>query len=305
MKLLFYILIFFITGEIIFQIDFYINNRKINDIPAIIGNNKSDNKQSKIFLLGDSYTKGLGISPELRIANQLKIPGYRLLDSSHSGDNWANYISIIKNMESAIDSGDIIVIGVNWNDINFNTGSIISIIRMDYLQKKSNLNTKKLTENTRPRSLIAFVRSIYGISKLISVLSGNIQNLLKRKGMPLPIGDFHYFRTKAYTEKRGELTAAMQYIQRINNSKGINTILYLMPDFNLTKRKDYFKTFIEFFETFNNKQNLLIINGVENFDTARDGIYCISIQDGHPNGLAHKEIAKQISNSIFTGVLAH
>jgi len=200
MKVFLYLIIFLFLGELIFQLNYFMSNVAISDT-LNQSNKQFDNSPNKIFLLGDSYTKGLGIKSEMKLSSLIKLNNYQLIDSSSSGDNWADYASIMINIKNEIESESIIIIGVNWNDVAFNSGAIKKILNPSFGPIQIENQGIDVRSNTNPNAFIVFVRFLYAKSKLISFLSANIQNLLKRKGMPLPIGDFHYYRTKAYQEK--------------------------------------------------------------------------------------------------------
>lgn len=302
MKKILYIILFLLIGEIILQIDFKLNNIEVKD-EVSAGPIAFDETKPKVYLLGDSYTKGLGIPTDSKLVNLLNHESFSIIDSSHSGDNWADYLSILKVIRSTIKPGSFIVIGVNWNDVAFYPGSISSIInQVDTLNKEDTvIVNSQVRENVKPQaqSLMSYVRLLYTKSKLFSFLSANTQNLLKRKGLALPLGDFHYFRKVAYYEKQQELEQLMDFIVKMNVEKNVQTILYLMPDFNLTNQTKYFDSFTNFFLHYNGKKRIHIINGIKDFQNSKDGYYCLSIHDGHPNGKAHLNIASSINKLIY------
>ena len=127
MKVFLKILAFLIIGEIIFQIHVRLGVNEIKDIQKTKEGNTNPISGGKIYLLGDSYTKGLGVKKENRIANRINVPGYIVIDSSQAGDNWSDYIRIIKSLDQQLQPNDFIVIGVNWNDVNFKKGLITKI----------------------------------------------------------------------------------------------------------------------------------------------------------------------------------
>ena len=238
-----------------------------------------------ILLLGDSFTKGLGIGENDRIANQLRSKGLSVIDSSKSGDNWTDYYRTLITFEQ-FDSVDFLVIGVNWNDVGFPVGQILNSSG-----KKDTIKPRELKHVNTEKGIKSIIPNIYA-SKLISTLSGNIQNKLKRMGYPLPIGNFHYFRTDAYKEHRQDLDLVYSKFLELSSVYDVNIILYLMPDFNLLNRPEYFETFTDGFNY--NNSSVYVINGIDKFKDAKDGEYCISIQDGHPNADASKKIASEI-----------
>lgn len=298
MKTFIKILVFLLIGEVVFQVHKYAAIKHINDVADTLDKPITlDTNVNNIFLLGDSYVKGLGIPNESRISSNIQKNGYVVSDHSHSSDNWADYVDKIKANTENFKNGDIIVIGVNWNDVDFNKGAI------DYVlfppDSDADSTTKKsLLKNTRNKGIRKAIHFLYRNSAMISFLSSNLQNTLKRHGMPLPIGSFHYYKEKAYHTQKKELDLAMDYLLILSRKHNLNIVLYLLPDFNLTKNTSYFKDFTDYFNQYKNEERFIIVNGVEYYKHAKDGEYCMSIHDGHPNAKAHMSIATQINNCI-------
>ena len=296
MKKILYIIakciVFLILGELIFRFENSLVNHEIRDFKKEIVDTEFSNKKYdlNVLLLGDSFTKGLGIEANYRIASQIRSREIRVVDSSRSGDNWVDYYRNIIQFES-LDTIDFVVIGVNWNDVGFPVGAI-----HDYLLNAETSSTGELKHVNVKKGINGLIPNIYS-SKLISTLSGNVQNQLKRIGCPLPIGNFHYFRTKAYPEHSNDFKVIWSDFNKIIDTSDTEILLYLMPDFNLTQRVEYFNTFVQ--EMNNYKSNVHIINGIEKFRNAQEGEYCISVQDGHPNAAASKKIANEIMEFIF------
>ncbi|MCB0695807.1 MAG: hypothetical protein KDC07_00500 [Chitinophagaceae bacterium] len=292
------ILAFILLGEFIFQVHKHWGIEQVNDITDQQENStKPANTPNTIYLLGDSYTKGLGIKKENRLINTINVDGYYVADYSHSSDNWVDYIGKIRSIEKELTTGDIIVIGVNWNDVSFNKGSINKLFSLQH-SDSNKAEIKKLGKNTQPKGIRNIVHFLYRNSAMINFLSSNIQNTLRRKGIPLPIGDFHYLKEIAYTEKKDEMNRAMNYLQTVNKIHNTTIILYLMPDFNLTKNIGYFKNFRQYFLQFTSANGITVLDGPEMFIDADDGYYCISTHDGHPNDKAHILMGRQISSII-------
>ncbi len=306
MKTALKILIFIALGELIFQAHKHWGIEQVNDIADDTTNLiKPPSATNTIYLLGDSYTKGLGVAKENRLVNSINVPGYFVADYSHSSDNWADYTAIIQSLEPQFVPGDYIVIGVNWNDIQFNKGAINYLIDSASVKTDNKqVNAKTIRKNTKPKGLRKYVHFFYRNSAMTSFLSSNIQNTLKRHGMPLPVGDFHYLKEVAYEEKKDEMTRVMNYLQTVVSENNINVILYLMPDFNLTKNIGYFKSFNRFFNQYQNTKGISVIDGPTLFVNSPDGYYCLSVHDGHPNDSAHVQMAKHIHNDI-TSINTH
>lgn len=300
MKTLFKIVLIIVVGELVFQMHKHWGTKEVNDIPDAIPSQIGSLSVNTIFLLGDSYTKGMGVQKANRIVNNIKYADKQVLDYSHSSYNWADYIKVIQStILPLLKPEDVIVIGVNWNDVGFKNGAIKYLLNP---QKDTLKNEHKpeILKKEKPNGLRGIIHFFYRNSAMISFLSSNIQNMLRQKGIPLPIGDFHYYKELAYDEKSMELDMAMSYLQALNEQKEVHTILYLMPDFNLTKRVEYFNDYRYFFKKYNGQNGIIVLDGLQYFADAADGYYCISKHDGHPNDSAHLKIAQEITNALHS-----
>lgn len=302
MKTLFKILVILAIGELVFQLHKHWGVEQVNDIPTTTIMQVDTSSANTIFLLGDSYTKGMGVKEANRIVNNIHLNNHHIADYSHSSHNWADYINVIKKeITPRLKPQDVIVIGVNWNDVNFKKGSIDFILHpeVDTTLSKGK-KTTELLKKTKPTGFRGIVHFFYRNSAMVNFLSSNIQNTLRRKGIPLPIGDFHYYKEIAYHEKGSELDSIMTFLKELNNQHQVYTLLYLMPDFNLTKNIEYFEDFTRYFGKYNEKNGIIILDGPSYFQHTKDGHYCISKHDGHPNDDAHQSIARQINKALKT-----
>ena len=277
---------FLLTGEFVFRVESSLVKHEVLDVRNNNSEYSLSSEGSNILLLGDSFTKGLGITENDRIANQLRDKGLGVIDSSTSGDNWVDYYRKILQFQQ-MDTVDFIVIGVNWNDVGFPTGSLVN-----YTKNLEILPPGELKHKNTKKGIARIIPNIYA-SKLASTLSSYFQNELKRAGFPLPVGNFHYFRTEAYKEHSKDFEVIYSKFSELTSVYDLKIILYLMPDFNLLNRPEYFKTFSDEFSF--HRSNVYVINGLDSFKGNKDGEYCISIHDGHPNAVASKKIALDIS----------
>ena len=249
--------VFLLTGELIFRVENYLVDHEVLDVKPNQDNSDYNPlaESTKLLLLGDSYTKGLGIKESDRIFNQLKEQSFGVIDSSTSGDNWTDYYRKIVQFQH-MDTLDFIVIGVNWNDVDFPVGQIVNFTNPD-IASPGELEHDNTKNGTR-----RFISNIYN-SKLVSTLSSFLQYELKRAGYPLPIGHFHYFRTQAYKEHHQDFEVVYSKLSELISAYDLKVTLYLMPDFNLLNRPEYFRTFINEFSF--NQSNIYVINGLTSF----------------------------------------
>lgn len=282
------ILTFILVGELVFRFEKSIVNHEIYDHDTIQIPFYEQNSELNILLLGDSFTSGLGISSADRISNQIRARGIGVLDSSKSGNNWLDYFEQITHYQG-YDTTDFIVIGVNWDDVGFSIGAIRELVRGE------SFNADFYFSENNKNSEFKGIRKIY-YSRLFSTLSAYVQSQMKRNGFPLPLGDFHYRRTTAYMDHAKDFEIIWSTLEDLVDTTNTEVLLYLMPEFNLTNRAYYFDNFVK--EMSMRPPEIHVLNGIEDFSSSRDGEFCISIYDGHPNAAASKKIAKDIVEYI-------
>lgn len=242
---------------------------------------KTNNLNSKIFFLGDSYAYGMGIDSKYRFSNIFYSKTHDLINLSQPGNSWGDYLRKIKEIENHLKENDFIYIGVNWDDI-------------DSTNPNEFLSSKNVVNQNHDKT---FIQKIYSNSSLFRFLSVQIQNNLKRLGYPLPIGRFNYYRKKAYVEKKQDLDNIMIYLEEVSKNNNIYIILYLMPNFNHLEHQHYMKSFHDYFLSLK-YQKILIYNGHNDFLNPKEKYY-IDIFDGHPNKNAHLIMSKYLEDKII------
>lgn len=135
-------LAFIVGGEIIFSLDKLIRgeNKIEEDIVQESQELNELNCNKKLFLLGDSYTAGQGLPKGNRIADLIKFEDYCLINQSKGGDDWINYYKKYKKIIDSSNPGDIVIIGVNWNDILYSNQEFTN---KDKISNKSKTVDKK------------------------------------------------------------------------------------------------------------------------------------------------------------------
>ena len=294
-KKIYFVFFFLIIGEI-FAIISYSFNKTFKQEVKIKDTEKSTNYDNSIYLLGDSYVAGYGISNADKISSLLKdINYYNIYDKSKGGNNWINYLKTISENKNIFKEGDILVLMVNWNDILYNQSEFNKLFIKSY---DDDLISSSPKNNKIKRSKIkSLILKTYAISKLASFISSNIQNFIRRKGILLPIGDFYYLSQIGYEQKKSDMEKVFKNLDYVALNKKIKVIIYLLPDYNLLNQPQFYKKFVEVFEG-NGFSSLNIIDGVDQFKYKKDGYYCLSIHDGHPNSKAHELIADTLNNFI-------
>lgn len=299
LRKVYFIFFFILIGEIfaIISANFvktYRQEVKIKDIEEPI------NYDNSIYLFGDSYVNGYGISNEDKISSLLKDTNYyNVYDKSKGGYNWINYLDIIADNQNFFEESDLLVLMVNWNDVLYNQNDFNQFFKKSHKDSSTSENSLEGHKRFKIKrsKLKKLILEIYSISKLASFLSSNIQNFFRRNGILLPIGDFYYLSEIAYEEKKSEMGKIFSTLDYVALSKKIDIIIYLLPNYNLLNQPQYFKKFVEVFKN-NGFNSLKIIDGVDQFKNKKDGYYCLSIHDGHPNSRAHELIADTLKNFI-------
>jgi hypothetical protein len=286
-KPIFLSILFILIGEIVFKLDEVLRGE--HAIQEEISSKKLPNHNKKceynIYLLGDSYTAGQGIPKGMKISDILEFEGYCIINQTKGGDDWIDYYKKYLKIINECSKGDIVIIGINWNDILYKGNEYLYKDSV-YIQNVTSKPIKTHTPHHKP-----WYRKLYSTSKLASTLSSNIQNTLKRHGMALPIGDFHYLNKKGYAERKIQLDEILSKIDSLNQIKKINCILYLMPEYNLLDNKKYFENYINYY---NQKkiESIVVIDGFDDFNYEKGQDFMLSVHDGHPNFKAHEIISK-------------
>ena len=299
LRKVYFIFFFILIGEIfaIISANFvktYRQEVKIKDIEESI------NYDNSIYLFGDSYTVGYGISNEDKISSILKdINYYNVYDKSKGGYHWIDYLDIIADNQNFFKEGDLLVLMVNWNDVLYNQNDFNRFFKKSH--KDSSTSETSLQGHKRSKikrsKLKKLILKIYSTSKLANFISGNIQNFIRRNGILLPIGDFYYLSEIAYDQKESDMEKIISTLDYVALSKKVDIIIYLHPNYNLLSYPKYLKKFVAAFKD-KGFSSLKIIDGVNQFKNKKDGYYCLSIHDGHPNGNAHRIIADTLKNFI-------
>ena len=284
-KIFFYSFLILVVGEITIRLNLYFSevNKVFPETNRI--KYKNDSLLNNIFVIGDSYTAGGGIEPTKKIINQIDKIGYNIYDLSASGDNWSDYVFKLKENEKNIKKGDIIFVGVNWNDVDFKTESLDII----FSKKNKEIINSNVFENENSDR---FILKFYSKVELIRYLSATIMDNLKLIGYPLPVGTFNYFRKYAYSEKEKDLDRIIDYLVALSDTKESKIILYMMPNFNLLHQKKYMYNFHKYFLP-KHTNSILVFDGHSDFEDLSVQYY-IDLFDGHPNELAHTVIADKI-----------
>jgi|688.fasta_scaffold1095629_1 hypothetical protein len=180
-----FIFIFFVTsGEIIFRLDEVIrgSNHISEEKTNIDYGTEPINCKRNIFLIGDSYTAGQGIPIGYRISDLIKFQDYCLINRTKGGDDWLDYYQKYQKIFKECNNGDIVIIGVNWNDILYSDIEYQNKDNFDMIKQNSLTITDK---QTLPKKNKPWYRYLYTSSKLVNTLSSNIQNTLKRHNLAL------------------------------------------------------------------------------------------------------------------------
>lgn len=286
-KPIFLSILFILIGELVFKLDEVL--RKVHaiqeEIPSIKPPKQNAECEYNIYLLGDSYTAGQGIPKGMKISDILEFEGYCLIDQTKGGDDWIDYYKKYLKIINECNKNDIVIIGINWNDILYKENEYLFRDSV-YIQNIISKPIKTQTQHQKP-----FYRKLYTSSKLASTLSSNIQNTIKRHGLALPIGDFHYLNKKGYAERKFQLDEILSKIDSLNRINKINCILYLMPEYNLLDNKKYFENYINYYNQ-KNIESIVVMNGFDDFNFEKGQDFMLSVHDGHPNSKAHEIIAK-------------
>jgi hypothetical protein len=291
LKFIIIVTYFLVSGEIIsrFANHFLSKSYKVND--ELISETDDVTNKNKIYLFGDSFVLGGGIKKEDRLANILdKVDQFKLVNLARPGHTYPNFIKGVLGIEDSIKQGDIILLGINYRSIvSLSKGKVKQIISNREMIEN---NSKQLNSNNK------YIRNNFE-SKLIQFLKLNIRNTLLREGIMLPFGSFYKLYNQYYNDQViNEIRMGLEYIDHLSKNNNIRTYIYLIPDFNLLSQFKYFEQYISIYKN-SNFENIFILNGFDHFKNDHEGKYFISTMDAHPNGEAHKLMARKITEVIY------
>lgn len=319
-KVIFYIIIFIIIGELLIRIDkkFLILKNSTIQIEAIIEESsvkkeidnssfKIDSSQYRILVIGDSYINGGGIDSKEKFSKKLSqsIEDTNLINknllvldvsrpSNNTMDNFATFLHYQPKFRP-----HVIIWAYNFNDI---IGGISAQLK-EKDPKKLNSNPPKRLPKER-KGPKALMKSIYSYSELLRHLSTELQKELKVNGIVLPFGDFYYLIEKAYSKEDKnwfETKQILNNVVEICRESNTKFILYNMPEFNLLQEENLFSKIDDAFDNYSKSNKYITyINGRDDFEGVVDDTYLISKYDGHPNKLAHAIIANRIAEIILS-----
>lgn len=314
-----YLLIFISVGELIVRIDkkfFVLNNEPVRINTKIEetaikteidnGNFILDTNQIRILVVGDSYIHGGGIDPKEKFSRKLD----EMLKSSNIILNEVNVLDISRPYNNTLDNFNsfshykerfkphVVFWAYNFNDI---LGGIKLNDSATFNSDISNVSPPKRLPKKLTR-LKKFTKSFYASSELSRFISKKIQNELKLKGVVLPIGDFYFLTSKAYQNDKVDWRETIKMLTQVKDWCSLNQakfIFYKMPEFNLLDVDNLFSQIDKSFDNFISKnEDIIYINGFEDFQTDSRSQFFISKYDGHPNATAHKIIAERIGKLI-------
>lgn len=316
-KILIYIAIFFITGEVMIRFDEsytpLVDNRIVKiatdieltpELEMIKNNNFIFNdKDLRIMVLGDSYIHGGGIDFENNFSQQLKkmfekknlnVNKTWVLDvsrpSSNNLDNNLAYFNFVEKFNP-----NIVILGYNLNDIE------------GELEKKdlefSNINnlSKNQPSGALTKSLIGKIYKVVQTSHLLNYVIRKAHRKLNQYGIIIPNSKFDinmksYYQNKEIWQKSKILLR--EVIEHARNN-GIQLIVYKFPEINMLEYPQLFAKANESIKIFfNDYPSVIYMDGSKFFEGEKSEKFILSKYDGHPNERGHKKMATDVFNII-------
>lgn len=315
-KVLIYLFIFFIIGELMIRFDesytILEENRMVKistDIEITqeyqLLKNKSfvfNKNDLRIMVLGDSYIHGGGIEFKDNFSQQLKkifqkesntFDNIWVLDvsmpDSNNFDNNKSYFQFVDEFKP-----NIVILGYNMNDVNGN---------LDKQKNQTEIEnfTKIKTSGGESRSVIRKIYNFIYQSHLAHYVMHNSHNELKSYGLVIRNSNFD-ITMRSYFENRENWQKSKILLREIiddTRKKNIQLIVYKFPEINLLEYPQLFTDVNESIKSFfDGYPSVIYMDGMETFKGDDSKQYILSKYDGHPNEKAHYKMAKSVFKTI-------
>ena len=321
------------------------NNQKIQkafDLDSFPQNYKISKDQYRVLVIGDSYIKGIGINTNQQFSNifldslkKIMPSPYKpdVLNLSQSGNTFIENYALFNNYSQKFKPNTILWFH-NLSDLNlfFNEASIDyqtktvvfndkDLANRDYnkfiLENHRIKNVNNITPNEKitnyHRGLIGSLKSMLKNSELIKFSKYNFYNELLNLGIRIPSTEFNYLTKYAYLKGSLELELFNELFNGlfnglIQNSKDnkTNFIFYLLPEFNLIHKSEFFHNFEESLKlNFKDQKQITYVNGRTNFLNYSPSQLTLVSTDSHPNELAHQLISNHIIELLLKNIFKY
>lgn len=317
-KIILYALLFFAIGEALVRIDrrFDLLNNAPQKIAVEIeesdllktvqeGRFVSDSSQFRILVIGDSYIHGGGIDPAEKFSKKLEAIlnsadtlscDFVVLDVSVPRNNTLDNYNAFEFFDQSFDP-HLVFWAYNYNDI-------LGKLKRDEEGHSDSEEAKQPPKQIKRerRGLNKIIKEVYSLSRLALYLSETAQKELKTLGIVTPGGDFSNLTRKVYlpsSKNWQETQRIFTQVSEICQSDKKDFIFYKMPEFNLMHKPELFSmpdnALLQFTDSID---NMVYINGSQEFADLDINQYKMSKYDGHPNAKAHLFIANRIAEYI-------
>lgn len=316
-KVIIYILIFILIGELMIRFQNYFllleenklvkieTNIEITPEYQLLKNNNFPINENdlRIMVIGDSYIHGGGIEFSQNFSQQLKnlfqdnknsFDKNWVLDVSKSNsnnfDNNQTYFEFVDEFEP-----NIVILGYNLNDIDGN-------LEEEILNTSDNKGFKKnKSSGGVAKSKIRKIYKLIYNSQFFRFSFKKMHSYLKTYGVILPNSRFD-ITMKSYYQNRESWRKSKiilhELIQHAESNR-IQIIVYKFPEINLLEQPELFSkanSSIQFF--FKQFPGLIYVNGGDVFKGQESDNFILSKYDGHPNEKAHKVMAEHVYQII-------
>jgi lysophospholipase L1-like esterase len=310
LKIIVYIFIFLVIGEVLIRIDetiapFANDDQfrvaiKIEESPELklLEDHKLvlDDSTYRVMILGDSYIHGSGIEVDRRFAYFLK---KRLLNgsttkkykkclvldvsrpSNNNLDNYRAYKAFSKSFRP-----QLTILAYNHNDVEND------LEEGGYTAKDGLLPSQQKIKPSYVKRMYNFLYQ----SHAVQFCMHNINLYLKSVGYLIPHSVFDEI-LRSYTENKPRWVKSESILTKFVNESAANKdplVVILMPEYDLLHSKELFSATDSVIGNFFTKANATFINPVKYYDSYDPKDLRLSKYDGHPNAYAHQILADSL-----------
>ena len=315
-KWLFFLILFFIIGELMVRFDEQYKLLESTQIVKIstdlaitpeftLLKNKGINltgNNLRVMVLGDSFIHGGGIEFKDNFSQQLKklllqqnrhYDDVYVLDlskaSANNLDNNQIYFQFIDAFKP-----DIVILGYSYSAARGDLYKNKPVVQMDAFESVHFSSSIK-------KSVPQKIYSVLYQSSVLHYILYNFHNYLKSLGVVFPNSEFNLILND-YTQNKDNWRRSKFLLNQINEDveqKGIQFIFLKFPEMNLIGYPKLFTAADDVIKNFyNNYPSAIYINSSDYFSGESSREYILSKYDGHPNERAHKKIAREVFGII-------
>jgi hypothetical protein len=256
-----------------------------------------------VLLVGDSTLLGLGISNEdlfsrvleQDLNNRLPRATVQIVDAMTAGSNiyrkWQMFHQYVRNNPAP----EILILFYKFEDIYGELPSLKSEVDIEKISGQALKTDLSLKQRQTHMG-----ESLLQKSQFINFVLPRINILLKRNGIIMPFTKRYDLQKRAYKSDSESWRRAQEYfldIKKTCDARGIRLIVFLIPDLTVLPQ-NLMRENISTLVIFCRQNGIDVLDGFNIFKGFSSEEVSISAIDGHPNGRAHRIMAKEVADRV-------